>query len=491
MDRWRIRTFGRGLLAAVVTTPLVVGMAAGVAAGPVGAGPAVTGPVTGGNGAVVLQTTAFDLGAVGYRQSEFLLTGTASSYVATGALESDGRWQVTPAGTAPYTTRIVVYRPASPARFNGSVIVEWLNVSAGLDVAPEWVVAHNELIREGYAWVGVSAQVVGVNATRAADPVRYADLAHPGDSFSYDIFAQAGLAIRRSAGRILGGLRPQAVLGEGESQSASRLTTYINAVHPVARAYDGFLVHSRFAGGAPLSQAPQADVPTPQVARFRTDLDVPLLVVQAETDVLALGSFAARQPDSPRFRLWEMAGTAHADHYIANIGAGDTGNGAAGVAAFDAMLDPPIGTPSFTCAVPINTGPMHYVMDTAQYALNRWVTAGIAPATAARLDVATSGPAPVFVLDEHGNVRGGVRTPAVDVPVATLSGLGQSGASFCFLFGTTVPFGAEKLATLYPSHAQFVARWAAATVASAVAGFIRSADAAELIAAAARSDVGR
>lgn len=464
-----------GLLAAVVASGLVSG-AAGAAASP---RPTVTGPVTGGNGAIVLQETSFSLGGVGYTQSEYFVSGTADSYSPTAALGSNGRWSVAPASTAPYTTRVVVYRPASPARFNGSVVVEWLNVSGGLDVAPEWIYTHNELIREGFAWVGVSAQAVGVTATKAADPVRYAPLSHPGDSYSYDIFSQAGRAVRDSA--ILGGLRPRAVLAEGESQSALRLTTYINAVHPLARTYDGFLVHSRFGGGAPLSQAPQADVPTPPIVYFRPDVGTPVLTVQAETDLILLGYLHARQDDSASFRLWEVAGTAHADVYVAGIGATDDGTGAAGRQQLAAMLDPPTGTGAGTCASPINTGPAHYVLDTAQYALNRWVTGRMAPPRAPRLHTTPSG---AFVLDAHGNVLGGVRTPAVDVPVATLSGLGQSGSTFCFLFGTTTPFSAEKLAALYPTHTAFVARWAAATTSLVRAGFIRPADAVELITAA-------
>lgn len=213
--------------------------------------------MTGGNGAVVLQGTAFDLASVGYTQSEYFLSGSATSYVPEEPLDSDGRWQVTPASSAPYTTRIVVNRPADPARFNGTVVVEWLNVSAGLDAAPEWIYTHNELIREGYAWVGVSAQATGAAATETADPVRYADLSHPGDSYSYDIFSQAGQAVRDSAVTILGGLRPRTVEASGESQSAFRLTTYINAIQPLVSVYDGFLVHSRRDIGAPLSQAPR------------------------------------------------------------------------------------------------------------------------------------------------------------------------------------------------------------------------------------------
>ncbi|MFI6339837.1 alpha/beta hydrolase domain-containing protein [Streptomyces sp. NPDC050535] len=448
--------------------------------------PTVTGPVTGGDGAVVLQGTAFDLSSVGYTQSEYFLSGNAASYVPKAPLDSDGQWQVTQASTAPYTTRIVVNRPADPARFNGTVVVEWLNVSAGVDAAPEWIYAHNELIREGYAWVGVSAQAAGATATETADPVRYADLSHPGDSYSYDIFSQAGQAVRFSAATVLDGLRPRTVQAGGESQSAFRLTTYLNAIQPLVSVYDGFLVHSRRDTGAPLSQAPQEDVPTPQVVRLRTDLRVPVLVVQTETDVIGLGSLSARQPDSSRLRLWEVAGTAHADAYI-GLGSSDDGSGTAGLLGLKAMLSPPTWT---GCASPINTGHAHYVLDTAAFALNRWVTTGIPPARAPLLRVDTSGSAPAFVLDGHGNVTGGLRTPAVAAPVATLSGLGQTGASFCFLFGTTVPFGAEKLAALYPDHATFVAKWSVATAQGVAAGFIRPADAAELVEAAARSGIG-
>ena len=64
--------------------------------------------------------------------------------------------------TAPYATRIVVVRPTNPSKFNGTVVVEWLNVSAGADASPDWNAVHRELIRSGYAYVGVSAQKVGV-----------------------------------------------------------------------------------------------------------------------------------------------------------------------------------------------------------------------------------------------------------------------------------------------------------------------------------------
>jgi hypothetical protein len=456
------------------------------------ASPQVTGPVTGGAGTIQLQDTAFDLSQVGYQQSEYFLSGTADSYQPVNSLTTDGKWTVEPASTAPYTTRIVVNRPKDPRRFNGTVLVEWLNVSGGTDAGIAWVQAHNELIREGYAWVGVSAQAVGVNATKTADPDRYAALSHPGDSYSYDIFSQAGQAVRDSASTVLGGLQPHKVLGIGESQSAFRLTTYVDAVQPLVNVYDGILLESRAGFSAALSEAPQADVPVPDGLTTRTDLRVPVLTFETETDVLALGYLAARQPDAANFRLWEVAGTSHADTYITPVGPTDTGNGQGDIQAFNTLLDPPTtpdpSHPQVSCSTPINAGQAHYVLEAAVHALNQWTTTGVAPAPAPRLEVTSDSTS--FVLDADGNAKGGIRTPAVDVPVATLSGLGQTGSQFCFLFGTTVPFSAEKLASLYPTHSQFVTRWATSTARATAAGYLRPADATALVIAAADSTVG-
>ena len=67
-----------------------------------------------------------------------------------------------PATTAEFKTRALVYRPIAPEDFSGTVIVEWLNVSAGLDSAPDWISLHTEIFREGHACVGVSAQIAGI-----------------------------------------------------------------------------------------------------------------------------------------------------------------------------------------------------------------------------------------------------------------------------------------------------------------------------------------
>ena len=100
------------------------------------ASPTVT-PATGGNGVpLVFGHAAFDLADVGYTQSEFFVEGTAAAYTPANPLTNDGKWTVAPFSPAAYKTRIVVNRPIDPDDFNGSVVVEWFNVSGGVGCQP-------------------------------------------------------------------------------------------------------------------------------------------------------------------------------------------------------------------------------------------------------------------------------------------------------------------------------------------------------------------
>jgi hypothetical protein len=284
------------------------------------------------------------------------------------------------------------------------------------------------------------------------------------------------------------------VLAAGESQSAARLVTYIDALGPlVKKVYDGYLVHSRFSTGSSLSQSPQTSVPVPNPLAIRSDLRTPVFVFETETDV-AGSNLEDRQPDTNTFRLWEVAGTSHYDWYGLAIGPDDIGDGQGAVQEIAAMQVPPtVIPPGFSCNLPINTGGAHWALDAAVYWLNQWVTVGTAPPIAPLLETTSSSPV-VYATDAFGNVLGGVRTPMVDAPIATEGGVGNSGSgpigSFCGLFGTTVPLSASQLAALYPTHQQFVQTWDLATFYDAAQGFLLGPDARELAHAAASSTVG-
>ena len=315
------------------------------------------------------------------------------------------------------------------------------------------------------------------------DPVRYGSLSHPGDSFSYDIFSQAGEAIRHPTGvRPLGALKLKTVLAAGHSQSADRLVTYIDAIHQSAAVYDGFLVKSRTILPAALSQAPQPAINAVGAAQIRSDLDIPVLIFETESDLGTLYYFFARQADSALVRVWEVAGTAHDDAYSLVVGRTDRGK-----AAVDTTYTPPVNA---GCDLPVNAGPQQYVENAAIWALNRWVQKGTPPRQAApRLDVVAGGP-PTITRDAHGNAVGGIRTPQVEVPIATLSGVGQEGV-YCYLFGTTTPFDSATLASLYPKHSTYVSKIKKAKNAAVKAGFILAVDGRAIGAAAAASNIGK
>jgi len=456
-------------------------------------------------GAPALNLGNYDLGKLGYRVDECFLTGVARSYQPLAPFAEDGVWPAAPDASAPFTTRLVAVRPLGAATFNGAVMVEWLNVSGGADAGADWLMTHRELLRGGFAYVGVSAQKVGIDggrsslgpgshALKAADPARYGELTHPGDDFSFDIFSQAGRAVRDLG--VLGGLRPRRLLAAGESQSSLFLTTYVNAIDPLARVYDGFLIHSRGAL-APALQGNfygDAQKAMPPAVKIRPDVRAPVMMVLTELDVTNF--LAARQPDGERIRTWEIPGAAHADVYMLAVSRMDSGQ--ADIPALAAAWAPTRDTSGGKLTLPMNAAPQHhYVLSAAVKALDTWVEHGRTPAHGPLIDVQPGPPggtpdflgrgaAAVVARDADGNAVGGIRTPWIDVPTATLSGQGNSGAPLARLVGSTVAFDPTRLARLYPGgKADYLGRFRAALDRSIAAGFILAADRAEILALAA------
>jgi hypothetical protein len=450
-------------------------------AAPRPAGPAatITGPVTGGKGINLLSASALTP-APGLVTTEYFASGTATSYVSKSEPNS-GRWSLTTATSAAYKTRIIVRVPKDPKRFDGTVIVEWLNVSAGSDTDPDFSYMGAELEREGAAYVGVSAQQVGIDGSKAgdiasqlvpglgpsglrkADPVRYGTLHHPGDAYSYDMFTQVARALR-SPGQldVLGGLRPARLIAVGESQSASRMVTYVNGVQPLTREFDGFFVHSRGGGAAPLTGEGDGDSFVGGKSIIRTDSGVPVLIFETETDIALLRYDQAEQPDSAQVHVWEVAGTSHADAFVVGPAVGFLGCSAAGNET-------------------INSGPQVYVVRAAISALNHWVRTGEAPPSAPRLQH-TAG---TLARDAQGIVLGGIRTPPVDVPVSVQSGVPADASKvICALFGSNKPFSAAVLTQRYGTKAAFVTKWDAAADRAIEAGHVLAGDRAGLVAEA-------
>lgn len=432
---------------------------------PRGVEPAVLeGPITVGQISPPADPVPVDLEAAGYVTEEFFASGTASTYAMAGERTTDGRWSVEPTTTAPYRTRFLVRRPADPEAFGGTVIVEWLNVS-GVEAGPEWSYTHRAIIDARAAWVGVSVQALGVvggealldvgdagqasanTGIKGNNPERYGSLEHPGDAYAFDIWTQIGAAMTAPGGvALFGGAEATTVIAAGESQSAGYMTTYLNAIHPMAGVFDGFFVHSR-GGSAAAVEGPVGI--RGDAVQFRTDLDVPVMGFQTETDIGPLLDYSpARQADTDLIRVWEVAGTAHADAYLV-----------------------PIRFPQ--CSAESNAGPQHYVINAAMEAFIDWVNGGDPPPSGEPILIEDG----VVVRDDAGNALGGIRTPSVEVPVATISGFAPEGDDvLCQLFGSTTPFDAATLATRYGTPAEYLALFTASLDEAIEAGFVRAAD---------------
>lgn len=423
----------------------------------------------------IYNTSAIELTANGYLEEEYFIEGTANRYstpeLATGEIEGSGH---------SYRSRFFVRRPASASDFNGTVIVEWLNVTGGTDKDIDWWQSGHHLVANGYAFVGVSAQAVGVASLRDWNPNRYGnlDVTDDGrienDGLSYDIFsAVAKAVIRRGeqlpAGQvdILGGLRAERVIATGHSQSASRLTAYLNHVHPRDPVFDGVMIHG---GGG----------------RVRDDQDVRIFKVMAETDMPRRS--ADRQPDTDYFRQWEVAGSSHVDIVFelefARMRALADGQPIDNATARDQSCQRP----------PYSRVPFKDVMNAAFEHLVIWIDDGTLPPTAAPLQVARWLPELEFARDDFGNVLGGIRLAEHAVPTARNTGLNSAasgGSRFCFLYGSHEPFSGEILRQLYPTHDDYVRAVRQVAEQNVADGYILPEAAERTIREAEQSEVGR
>ena len=131
----------------------------------------------------------YDLATLGYEETEFSVEGTAPLLP---AARRAGAGRQVGGGARPRGPVQDPLRRATSideARFSGTAVIEWHNVSAGIDAAPDWGFFHRDLVAQGHAWVGVSALEVGIDGggfvegihLKLLAPDRYNQLEHPGD----------------------------------------------------------------------------------------------------------------------------------------------------------------------------------------------------------------------------------------------------------------------------------------------------------------------
>ncbi len=402
--------------------------------------PTVEGPIPVTPASQIFMRTNVPLANYGYTEEEYFISGTASTYTTTGAVNVTGTKITTGGpnsnGTYPFKTRIVVRRPINPASFNGKVVVEWQNVTAGFDLEPEWDGNPYSQIKAGYAYVAVDAQSVGISGLKKYNAERYGSLEDPasGDAESYEIYAAAIKAIRGDGvgPEPLGNLTSAIhnVTATGASQSCSKLVIDYNKVAPLQEqiANDYLLTDC--------TEAIRADQPE-KVLRVISEFENKNEQTEAE------------YPVNPSLRHWEAADGSHVPFIVQ--------------ANWEPLIDRDEGPSESDCAkTPIlSTVDWPYAVDAGLGELISWSEGGSPPPAAPRGEYVNP---KTLKRNGLGQGLGGLRLPEVEVPVVL--DLAENSAhaapnpypfsAFCTLQGQHQPLSQETLNSLYPNYAAYV-----------------------------------
>lgn len=413
---------------------------------------AVVAPATG----TPMSATMMPLQASGYVEEEYFIQGRANRYRISDPMKDA---QQIDSGY-PYVTRALVRRPADPARFNGTVIVEWLNVTLDQDIDFVFGATRELLVREGYAWIGVSAQRNGIEAMKKWNPARYdtlsvaasnidpadgreVDPANPlimavgGDVLAWDIFSQVGRMAAEGSSRMMGGLKATRLIAAAESQSTLKVSTYYNSIQPLHRVYDGFLFYDRS-------------------GLLRTDVDAKTIAIGTEIFTALMGQ--PPQDDTDHQRWWEINGATHfsldeiqnyVDPMLARDATFRAPDGKALSLSELTRMKGPCAPATIYSRVPNGD-----IMKAALKSLNTWIAGGPAPANTPRFVVDEQNK---YVRDANGQILGGIRTAAQDAPIATNAGIGN-GPWFCGPSGNHVDFTPAQLCQRYGSHDSYVSK---------------------------------
>jgi hypothetical protein len=379
----------------------------------------------------------------------------------------------------PYTTRMIVRRPETLGHFNGTVVIEWWNTSAGFDTAPAWDASAEYFARTGTLYVGVtnsnqglSFLVDGCSLLGALPPTcgtRYAALSLPDDGLAYEMMSQIANLLKNGSDQnpLPDDFDVERVYHVGQSQQGGSMVTYASAFHSDVN--DGYFVQqaasARSINGGPACGSP-GSFPFPfcrpelqgSDRLVRTDLPVPVYHANSETDLEILFGTFARQNDTATFRYFEVAGAGHLTVHE------DVEIIPAGVFGPNALLLEDL------CLNPINStadGPVFfsYILNALWDAMEQQVQKGRIPP--AGLQMNTDPTTGAIQRDVFGNGTGGVQLPAMTVRTATytpgniadpsLPGLLRAiGNLACFLASSVTPLEQETLDALYPNRGVYL-----------------------------------
>jgi hypothetical protein len=407
-----------------------------------------------------------------YVEEEFFVTGAANlfNYAHNPPLGPTDIVPIFP--NIPYKTRLIVRRPEHHGHFNGTVVIEWWNTTAGFDTAPVWDTSAEYFAREGIIYVGVTNSNQGMsfltggcslfNVLPPECGTRYATLSLPNDGLAYEMMSQIANLLKSDSPEnpLPDDFDVERLYHSGQSQQGGSMVTYASGFHFDVN--DGYFVQQ--ASGARainsgLACGTEGAAPFPSCTPLlegddrlvRTDLPVPVVHAISETDIAILFGISGRQADTPTFRYYEVAGASHLTIHE-------------GVEIIPGLFLEDL------CQFPINStadGPVFfsYILNALWDNMEQQVRKGRVPPAGLQMDVDTN--TGVIQRDVFGNGLGGVRLPALDVRTATYTPgnvadpslppfLRAIGNLACFLASSVSPLDQPTLDALYPTHGAYV-----------------------------------
>ena len=413
----------------------------------------------------------------GYTEDEYLMSGTANIYE-----EGSDYNPVIIYEEAPYTTRLLVRRPADVSKFSGNVIVEVLNASAMMDIDRMWVNSWQYFVRNGDIYIGITSKGHVVDSLLRFDENRYKDMNWSNPSpdriksgvhkspFPFLPQFESGLFwdMLSDLGTILKSDQPMNPIVEygdiylyltGWSQSGSYLCRYVKSfAYQVGYdtgkpLFDGYLAAGCGADLAPMNAYDKGGeffaergIPKASIMGAKE----PYININTESENKATywhGDFD--DPDF-KFRAYEIPGSSHDSKY--NLLDYYEGKGYEDCQriGIDLSYEGEYGQPM--------CNPHELVFNAAFRNLYAWVRDGVPAPHAPKIDTVFTDASEADHFgawvrnktDIWGNATGGIRTPGLDYPLGVYtSSSPKKDGTHQVMFGQLRPFSPDKLIELY------------------------------------------